>query len=207
MDDEAFDTAMVTAAFALAAREGWGAVSVAEAAREAELPLGRARARFPARHCLLLRFGEQADRYALTGAATEGPVRDRLFDLLMRRFDFLNRHREGVLAVLRDPMVAAALLPASLASMGWMLEAAGGSARGLRGALRAKGLLAVWLWTLRAWRADESEDLAHTMSELDKALARAGQVAEAIGDRDGASEPEPETPDAPPATPPVPPPV
>lgn len=186
IDDAAFDAALIAAAMALAGRAGWGGVSVAEAARQAGLPLDRARTRFPARHCLLLRFGEHADRYTLADAPAEGPIRDRLFDLLMRRFDYFNRHRDGVLAVMRDPLVGAALMPASLASMAWILEAAGGSARGLRGGLRAKGLLAVWLWTLRAWRSDDSPDLTHTMAELDKALIRAEQAAAAIGDHPAA---------------------
>jgi hypothetical protein len=62
-----------------------------------------------------------------------------------------------------------------------MLEAAGLSASGLRGEMRVKGLVAVWLWTLRAWQADESEDLSVTMAALDAALRRAEQAAEWLG--------------------------
>lgn len=182
MDDTAFDEAMVTAAMALAGREGWGAVSVPLAAREAGLPLGRARERFCHRLALLVKLGELADRHALVGAPADGPVRDRLFDLLMRRFDYFNRHREGMRAVLRDPLAVALMVPAALNSMRWMLAAAGGDTQGLRGRLRAKGLLAVWAWTVRAWQADDSADLAHTMAELDKALDRAEQAARSFGD-------------------------
>ena len=59
-----------------------------------------------------------------------------------------------------------------------MLEAAGDPARGLRGALRVHGLVAVWTWTLRAFERDESEDLSGTMAALDKALGRASEAAE-----------------------------
>ncbi len=72
-----------------------------------------------------------------------------------------------------------------------MLQAAGVSTTGLRGELRVRGLIAVWLWTMRAFERDETEDLAPTMAALDIALGRAhsaaawlagGRVVEAGGD-------------------------
>ena len=94
---------------------------------------------------------------------SEGPVRDRLFDLLMRRIDALQAQRAGVLALLRalpaDPATALLLTLATRRSMRWMLEAVGIPTRGVRGELRVKGMVGAWLWTIRAWRTDESEDL------------------------------------------------
>jgi hypothetical protein len=180
MTDAEFDRALVGAAFALAAEVGWRRVSVAEAARRAGLPLDRARARFPIRLAILLRFGRIADEAALATAPAEGPARDRLFEIVMRRVDVLQAHREGVLTLLRhlptDPCLAALLAAASLRSAGWMLEGAGIAATGPRGRLRAKGLLVVWGATVNAWRRDTSDDLAQTMPALDRALQRAEQV-------------------------------
>jgi len=185
MTDHEFDDALIAAAFRLAAETGWGRVSVAEAARRADLPLDRARARFPAKPMILLRFGRRADQAALALAPREGPRRDRLFDILMRRIDALQTNRDGVLALLRglprDPCTAAMLAAASVCSMGWMLEGAGISARGACGRLRAKGLLAVWLATVHAWRGDTGEDLSATMAALDKALGRAEQMVGWLG--------------------------
>jgi len=82
-----------------------------------------------------------------------------------------------------NPPLAAMLAGSSLRSMQWMLEAAGVDATGPRGLLRAEGLLAVWLWTVRAWKGDESEDLSATMSALDKALDRAEQAEMWLGRR------------------------
>jgi AcrR family transcriptional regulator len=162
MDDAAFDTALIAAAFQLAAEQGWHRASVVAAARAAGLPLARARERFPSRSAILLRFGRLVDQAALTEAPSEGPVRDRLFDLLMRRIDALQVHRIGVVALLRalpsDPLTAVLLALATRRSMRWMLEAAGIPTRGIHGELRVKGLVTVWLWTLRAWRADDNED-------------------------------------------------
>jgi ubiquinone biosynthesis protein COQ9 len=204
MDDAAFDQALIAAAFQTAAEQGWPAVSVAAAARVAGLPLARARDRFPGRAAILVRFGRLADQAALADAPSEGPVRDRLFDLLMRRIDTLQAHRAGVLALLRalpaDPPTALLLTLATRRSMRWMLEAAGVPSRSLRGELRLKGLLAVWLWTIRAWRSDESEDLSATMAALDTALRRAESAAERLGWRAPQAEPTPEAgePEAPP---------
>jgi len=180
MENADFDRALIGAAFALAAERGWRAVTVAEAARRADLPLDRARRRFPARGAILWRFGRMADEAALALTPKEGPHRDRLFDLLMRRFDVLQAHRAGVLALMRaipaDPRLALFLSMTTERSMRWMLEAADISTAGLLGKLRRKGLLGVWLATLRAWREDSSEDLAGTMAALDRALAQAERV-------------------------------
>jgi hypothetical protein len=187
MDNIEFDAALVASAFSLAAERGWWRVSVAQAARDANLPLDRARRRFPARCAVALRFGSLADQAALAAATDEGPHRDRLFEILMRRIDFLQRHRAGVLALMRalptDPPTALALAVQSLGSMGWMLEGAGISSHGPLGRLRRRGLLAVWLWTLRAWQHDESADLAGTMAALDQALSRAEEAEQWLGCR------------------------
>jgi len=181
MTDEDFDAALIASAFAIAGARGWRHVSAAAAAREAGLDLAVARQRFAGHGPILKKFGQLADRHALTGALTEGVVKDRLFDVLLRRVDFLQSHRAGVLALLRmlplNPPLAAWLAGETEISMGWLLEAAGISALGPRGAVRKKGLLAVWAWGIRAWTNDESEDLSATMAAFDVALTRADQIA------------------------------
>jgi len=202
MDDAAFDTALVTAFFQFAAERGWARASVAAAAREASLPLDQARTRFPNRAVLLIRFGRMADQAALAEVPADGSVRDKLFDLLMRRIDALQTHRAGVLALLHalptEPLTALLLACATRRSMRWMLEAAGCTARGLRGELRVRGLVGVWLWTLRAWERDESADLSATMAACDAALRRVERVAGWLGGErpaPAADEPAPPTPD------------
>jgi ubiquinone biosynthesis protein COQ9 len=200
MTDTEFDTALVTAAFRLAGEQGWGKVNVAQAARAAGLSLVSARERFPTRAAILLRFGLLVDQAALLDAPAEGPPRDRLFDLLMRRFDLLQTHRAGVKAVLRavptDPPMALLLACATKRSMRWMLQGAGISATGPRGALQVRGLMALWLWTMRAWERDDSDDLSGTMAAVDSALQRAEQIASWLpgGTKPSAEAPSPEPP-------------
>ena len=196
-----FDETLISAAFALIAEEGWCRLSVAQAARRAGLDVAVVRGRFPCKISILMRFGAMADKAALTGALVDGPVRDRIFDIVMRRLDTLQAHRAGMLALLRelprDPLTAMALGPASLRSMEWMLDGVGVTTTGLRGKLRINGMLAVWLATLRVWSDDHSEDLAATMAALDKALDRAAQAEATMGEMlGGKSKAASETPDA-----------
>ncbi len=218
MDDDAFDRALISAAFAQAAALGWRHLSIVGAARDSGLPLPRARARFPSRGALLLRFGRIADQAALAEATGEGTVRDQLFDLIMRRIDVLQAHRSGVLALFRalpcDPPTAVLLTCATKRSLRWMAQAAGVDLHGLRGELKLRGLLGVWLWTVRAWERDETTDLSATMAALDNALNRAEQAARWLhrcraAKPDAAAAPPPSDPppfDPPSDPPPFPPP-
>lgn len=189
MDDSELDRALIAAAFEQAAVTGWRRLNLVEAANTAGLPLDRVRTRFPGRLAVLLRFGLMADQAALAQAPSEPLVRDRLFDLVMRRLDVLQKHRAGVLALLRaiptEPALALLLTAATGRSMAWLLEAAGVSTSGVRGRLRVSGLVGAWLYTVRAWRSDESADMAATMAALDKALDRAERLSDLL--RDGAA--------------------
>lgn len=181
LDDAAFDKALIAAAFHQAARIGWRNVRIATAANEAGLSVARARHRFPSRASVLVRFGRLADAAALGEPAEGETVRERLFAMLMRRFDVLQAHRAGILALLSSlpgrPRTALFLGLLTFVSMRWMLDAAGASTLGVAGRLRIKGLTAVWLWALRAWERDETADLTVTMAALDVALARAERAA------------------------------
>jgi AcrR family transcriptional regulator len=190
-----FDQALIAAAFQRAADVGWTRLTIVDAARAAGLSLAEARLRFPGKLALLRRFGAMLDEAALAAAPAEGPPRDRLFDLLMGRFDAMKPHRSGLHALLRhlpaDPVLVVALGCATRRSMRWMLQAAGISTMGLRGELRVRGLVAVWLWALRAFERDATDDLAPTMAALDTALQRAHAAAGWLAGERRAAAPEP----------------
>lgn len=179
MENAALDQAVIAAVFEQAAYRGWADVNIAEAARDAGLPLDRVRARFPGRGAVLLRFGVMADGIALRAPSDEPSARERLFDMLMLRFDALQQHRDGVQALLRhlptDPATSLLLYTATLRSMKWLLDGAGIPSNGVVGALRVHGLLALWTYALRAWDKDDSPDLSATMAAVDRGLDRALQ--------------------------------
>jgi AcrR family transcriptional regulator len=169
---------LVDAALRLAERQGWRRTGLAEIAAEAGLSLAEAYAACPSKPAILAEFHRRIDRAALAeaGDAAE-PTRDRLFDLLMRRFDALAPHRGALRAILRDSLgdpAALLAVPALLCSMGWMLEAAGVSAAGWQGRLRTQVLAGAYLAVFRAFLEDDSADLARTMAALDRRLRGVG---------------------------------
>ena len=169
---------MVDAALLLAERQGWRRTGMAEIAAEAGLSLAEAYAACRAKPALLAEFHRRIDRAALAeGSDAAEPTRDRLFDLLMRRFDALAPYRAGLRAILRDSFgdpAALLAVPALLCSMGWMLEAAGISAAGWQGRLRRHVLAGAYLSVFRAFLEDDSADLARTMAALDRRLRGVG---------------------------------
>jgi hypothetical protein len=81
-----------------------------------------------------------------------------------------------------DPPLALALNAMAVRSQQWMLTAAGISASGPRGMLRAQGLAALFGGVLRTWIVDEDPGLARTMAALDRALARGQRFAGLLDD-------------------------
>lgn len=177
---------LAQAALALAHERGWRDLSLAEAAMRAGVSLADARECFPDKGALLAWLMGASDRHALAQgrADAEETPRDRLFEVLMRRFDALQTRREGLVAILRglpgDPLPAACLLPRFAVSIAWMLEAAGISASGPLGTLRVNAIAAVYLSTLRVWLEDDSADMARTMAALDSGLRRVEQLGRGL---------------------------
>ncbi len=166
---------VVAAALKLAASKGWRRVSLGEIAAEARLSLAQLHALYRGKPMILAACVRHFDQAALNGPepGAKDKKRDVLFDVLMRRFDALQPHRQAVAAMLRDSIGdPAALLGFKrlLVSMGWMLEAAGVSSAGLAGKARRKILALVYISVLLVFLSDKSEDLAKTMAALDRRL-------------------------------------
>lgn len=178
---------ILQAALKLAAREGWRRVTLAAIAAEAKLPLATLYAHFGSKPAIVRAIIRRTDERVLAGgaAAAAEPVHDRLFDVLMRRFDALSPDKAGIAAIARDacggPAGALGLACTFCVSMAWMLEAAGVSSAGLAGALRAQGLALVYASAFRAWLNDDSADMAKTMAALDRGLRRAERACALAG--------------------------
>lgn len=191
------DDALMDALWSLVAEKGWNSVSMADLADRAGIPLPALRERAETKFHLLCLHSRMVDKAVLADAqgTGSGPARDRIFDTLMRRIDALQPHREGIVRFGRemrhDPVLALALAPVLAGSMAWMLEAARIDSSGISGILRVKGLSAVWISTLRAWEADESQDLGSTMAALDRALDKAERVARTLRLDSGEAAPPP----------------
>ncbi len=168
---------VIDAMLARIAADGWRPLSLAGIAAEAGLPIVRVYRVFPSKAAVLCGLFRRVDEAVLTASADltddERP-RDRVFDILMRRFDALHPYKPALFVLRRelpaDPPSALAVGAALLRSMRWMLEGAGVATGGLSGAIAVKLTTAAYLAAARVWLRDDSPDLAPTMAALDQRL-------------------------------------
>jgi len=176
-------TKVVRATLGLVAEEGWSAVGITRVAEWAGMKLTEVAALAHDRQGLLNLIGAAVDQAALA----EGPVdeadsaRDRLFEVMMRRFDYLEDNRAGFVALTRalerDPGLALRQARPIEASMALMLDLAGMPPRGLIGTIKTRALTLIYLDVARTWRGDDGGELAATMKALDRRLNQAEQWA------------------------------
>lgn len=182
--DKAMDALM-----ALLAERPLEEIGLAEVAGRAGLKLSQLRAEFGSVLSIYAGHVKDIDNRVLSGGdadMSEEAPRERLFDVLMRRIEILAPYKEAMRSVMhsarRHPSLALALNALAVRSQRWMLEAAGISAAGPRGALRAQGGALMFARVLSVWIDDESEGHDRTMAALDRGLAAAERWDGFIGD-------------------------
>lgn len=178
-EDTGASDRLLDAALNVIAGQGWRGATMGEIALRGGVSLADLYALFPSRLHLLAALLARTDRHVLIEPATDTAenTRDRLFDVMMRRFDALQAHRPAYVRLMRelpfDPPAMLALVARMRRAMRWMAEAAGLSTAGPAGFLRTRGLALIYLNSLRIWAFDESPDMARTMAALDRDLRRA----------------------------------
>ena len=191
---------IIDAAMSLAAERGWRDLALPDIAAAAGLSLAQVYPVYRSKAEILEGLSRQVDAAVVAehdSGGAEETARDRLFDVLMCRFDALQPYKDGLANILldqgREPVGLLCGAASLRRSMALMLELAGLSTDGLRGAVRIKGLMGLYLATLRVWLRDDSPDLAKTMASLDGYLRRIeGWVG--MLRRRGRADPETEAP-------------
>lgn len=173
---------LIDAALGLLSEKTWRYVTFGEIAAAAGLTASEATAVFPNKGAISAAFFRRIDEVvAASGPPSEGSARDRLFDVLMRRFDALSPHKSAVRAIasgmMTAPLFGLRALPRFMTSMARMLEAAKIDTTGPDGLLRVKGLALIYLRTVRVWFIDDTADLGQTMAALNKGLGWAERGA------------------------------
>ena len=182
--DKATDALM-----ALLAEHPFEQIGLAEVAGRAGLKLSALRAEFGSTLAILAAHMKDIDRTVLSGGSAdmaEEPARERLFDVLMRRLEALAPYKAAVRSLMRSARcnagLALALNTMAVRSQKWMLEAAGISAAGPRGCLRAQGAALMFARVLGVWFDDDAEGLDRTMAALGRGLASAERWDGFVGD-------------------------
>jgi len=180
---------IVAAFLALLAEKRIEQIGFAEIAEGAGASLQQMRGEFPSTLAILAAYLKSVDRAVLAenlADMEEEPPRERLFDVLMRRLEVMAPHRDAVRSLIhsatRNPPLALALNGLAVRSQQWMLTAAGITAAGPRGMMRAQGLAVLFGSVLRSWVNDDDPGLARTMAALDRALGRGQRFAGLLDD-------------------------
>jgi ubiquinone biosynthesis protein COQ9 len=179
LDDFSRRSKAVRAALRLAETRGWNATSLIDIAQAASLGLADLRREFTCKSDVLKAFQAEVDAEVLAKtrpAAPEQPARDRLFDIVMTRFEVMAPYKPALKRIAADlrcrPGEVAGLLCSGLASQYWMLEGAGAKLDGASGALRVIGLAAIYARVFGVWLDDDTPGLDRTMAALDRRLRK-----------------------------------
>lgn len=106
--------------------------------------------------------------------------KDMLFELIMLRFDILQKHRESFFKLFdfykSRPQKSLVLIPSFLESMFLVASIANIEINGIKGSLRIKGIFIIYVATYFEWINDDSESLDKTMTALDKNLDKFSKI-------------------------------
>ncbi|MEN0087879.1 MAG: TetR/AcrR family transcriptional regulator [Pseudomonadota bacterium] len=179
MTDTDQKAAIVDALFAALATKPWNDVHLADLAAQTDTSLVDLRNIAASKTDIIALFAAQTDREVLENVdddLADEPARERLFDVLMARFDALADKKPGLRQLMadirRDPILALELNRIALRSQSWMLIGAGINPDGLMGAARVQGAVLAFSHVMLTWLKDDDPGLAATMAELDKTLRR-----------------------------------
>jgi len=188
LDDYTSRTRIIRAALKLAEHRGWRTISLADIASEAGVTLAEMRREFSGKRDILRAFAAELDRTVLRQAEPDAaePARDRIFEVLMTRFELMAPFKDALRAIARDlsgaPLSAAAHAEVIATSHYWMLNAAGIDTQTPLGALKVSGIAALYARVMRVWFDEDDPGNARTMAALDRELRR-GERAMRQADR------------------------
>lgn len=188
------------AALELSATRAWSDIPLADIAVKAKLTLSDFHG-VAAREDLVEAMDAHFDKaMSAEGVPDETSARERLFDVIMLRFEAMEAYRAGIREITKfreSSLFHLVRLPNHRhASAAWALASAGlDNDAGAPASLKRIAIGIVIAQAERAWRKETSGDFALTMAALDKGLRRAeerlGQLRRLTGGR-FATKPETE---------------
>ncbi len=175
------DEELYQALFALIAREGWWALTLPKIAKALKIKLPELLKTYPDKNALLAGFLSFIDQRLAEHTIEEtDSLKERLFEILMLRFEAMQPFRPGLTRLLDEAMadpisgicLAIEMAPSARRAAKLMLDLADFPARKPLRELAIGGLKLVYLHALRTWKNDQSPDLSATMAALDRGLNR-----------------------------------
>ena len=168
--------ALGEAALALCAEKSWVDVGLLSLCQEAGQSLSACAEAGITRLSVAEYLDQKLDRAMLEAVAdieAEAPSRDRLFDVIMARFDAMQDQRAAWVSILeadaQEPAASFARAARRLRTAAWALEAIGISTDSLKATARVIGLARRLRKIEALWLKDDA-DLSKTMAGLDQTL-------------------------------------
>ena len=190
LDQSTLKGRIIAATLRLAAERPWDDVLMKDIADAAAVDLATLRREFASKGAILGAFMRAVDDAVLasapkfTGAEN---ARDRIFDVVMARFDVLAPYKEALRSIAAARPFDVDLIRRGMASQAWMLHAAGVRTDGVLGTSRVAGLASVYGSVFQTWLEDDDPGTARTMAALDRRLKRGEQSMRILTDAvDGA---------------------
>ncbi|MDD5585717.1 MAG: hypothetical protein PHY92_02020 [Alphaproteobacteria bacterium] len=188
-DDKRFESRVALAALKLAAKKPWAEITPEQIAKAAKAPVPILKKRFPETASVLPVIVSliDAETKKNTGAVDrKATAHDRLFEVMMARFDALQTHRSGITSIAgacrQKPDLALKLLQAQSSSVQSMISLAHLKKDGAIGLIQSAGVMAIYHLALRRWMSDDTHDLAKTMSFLDRMLRNGEKVMKRLNE-------------------------
>lgn len=179
----------VEALMRLVATRPWDEIELGDIATEAGLTLAKLRGLFPSKLAMLGGLTRIVDDAVLADVSDDlvgEPVRERLFDLVMRRLDALAPYKAGLRRIApiirRDPLTMAALNRGAVNSWRYMLASAGIATEDGLGPVRVQGAVLLMARVTEVWLQDDEPELSRTMARLDRELKTAGRIMARVED-------------------------
>ncbi|SVC47918.1 uncharacterized protein METZ01_LOCUS300772 [marine metagenome] len=115
-----------------------------------------------------------------TSSIEKSSTKDMLFEVIMARFDVLQKYRNSFLTLFESfklkPQKLIILLPSFLESMFLTASLADIEIKGIKGSLTIKGIFIIYIATYLEWMNDTSKSLEKTMTALDKYLNKVSKI-------------------------------
>lgn len=183
------DERVFRAAMEMAASKGWEKCSLSEIAAAADVDIAAVTRVHRNMTGILRALAARIDTETLAGMdpgdGPEIPIRERLLESLMLRFDMMEPYKPGIVSVARSalstPGLALEGASALARSMSVTLSAAGIATRGPLGLIRIKAMSLIFLDAFRVWIDDAGPDHSATHRRLDERLNQAERLALTLG--------------------------
>ena len=115
-----------------------------------------------------------------TSFIEKSATKDMLFEVIMTRFDILQKYRNSFLSLFESfkskPQKLIILIPSFLESMFLTAALANIEIKGIKGSLTIKGIFIIYIATYLEWTNDTSRSLEKTMTTLDQYLNKASKI-------------------------------